>query len=107
MMTIDEKEQAAAAAFRSYLRGEGPPTVELATAPALDSWSVHVRSWPGDKHPRMLIAGEVFGHPTLADGKRIETSEVVWLDRSMEWCRTRTQVYRLEGKVIDMEGLRS
>ena len=105
MMSVDKKEQAAAAAFRSYLRGEQPPMVELATAPGLDVWSVHVRSWPGDKHPRMIIAGEVFGHPDFADGKRIETSEVIWLDRSSEWCRTKNRIYRLEGKVIDMEGL--
>jgi hypothetical protein len=103
-MTVTKK-QAALAAVRGYLRGEKPPEVEMATAPVLDMWSVHIGAFATDKHPKMFIRGEVRGHPKLSDGNAIETSEIVWLDRSMEWCRTMSRVYRLDGKIIDDEGL--
>lgn len=98
-------DQQAKAAFRALLRGEKPSQVELSTAPVLDMWSVHVGTFATDMHPKMTIRGEVTGHPKLPDGEKIETSPVVWLDRSMEWCRTRTRIYRLDGKIIDDEGL--
>lgn len=93
------KDQAARTAFQSYLRGEQPPEVELATAPKLDIWETAVVR-DGEKR-KLILKGEVRGHPSLQDNERIGTSEVIWLDRRYRWARTVNRLYVLDGRVID------
>jgi hypothetical protein len=98
-MSDDPKRQLMLSAFRSHLRGEQPQEVELATAPRLDMWEACVGR-DGDKG-RLVLRGEVRGHPSLPDGERIGTSAVVWLDRQHRWARTVNRLYVLEGRVVD------
>lgn len=99
----ETKKQAARAAFESYLRGEQPQEVELATAPSLDIWEVCFCR-RDDERRYLILKGEVRGHPSLPDNERIGTSEVIWLDRRSRWARTVNRLYRLEGRIID-EGI--
>ncbi|SRR6266508_1307145 len=78
--------------FEAYLRGEDPD--ELATAPRLDEWVPAItRALNGNRV--MTLVGLVTSHPTLTDGRRIETSPLVWLDRKGRWARTMSRVYEL------------
>ncbi len=86
-MSIDEKRLKAD--IQTYLRGEDPLGVELATAPQLEEWEIAITRSPGDGAYRMVLMGVVTGHPTIQDGQRIKaTSPVVWLDRAHRWART-------------------
>jgi hypothetical protein len=90
-MAIDEKHLSAD--FESYLRGEEPSESMLSNAPRLDQWSVATPSVPAGR--RMTLVGVVVGHPHQPDGRTIETSELVWLDRKERWARTVSRVYAL------------
>lgn len=80
----------------SYLKGEAPPPPELASAPRLQGWrAVTVRVRSDDGRLLMVLIGHVSGHPYLADGRTIHTSEVIWLDRNRQWARSWNRVYRL------------
>lgn len=104
-MSLDEKKLQAD--FESYLRGEEPPGVELATAPRLDEWEVAITKSPGDGSYRMTLSGVVIGHPTIQNGQRIRsTSPVVWIDRAHRWARTMSRLYRLEGQQIPLDGMK-
>jgi hypothetical protein len=102
-MSTDDHDENAACARRkrnieSYLRGEAPPPAELACAPRLHGWrAVIVRggSNNGRPHLLMVLIGSVTGHPHQADGRRIHTSEVIWLDRHRNWARSWNRLYRL------------
>lgn len=94
------QEGKARAAFAAHMRGIEPEPVELATAPVLDMWQAVVEEKEGDRS--LVIKGYVTGHPVQGSGD-ITTSPVIWLDARHRWCRTRTRLYRLDGKVIDEE----
>lgn len=82
----------------SYLRGEAPPPPELSLSPRLRGWrAVIVRARSDDCQQRlcMVLIGRVSGHPHLADGRTIHTSEVIWLDRNRQWARSWNRLYRL------------
>lgn len=49
------------------------------------------------EHQVACIEGVVVGHPLLGDGRRIKTSQLFCVDRSMRWIRTLSRFYRLEG----------
>jgi hypothetical protein len=102
-MSLDEKKLRND--FDAYLRGEDPPGVVLATAPRLDDWAVVVNKSPGDGTWRMTLVGNVRGHPKQPDGRKIQTSPVVWMDRMGRWARTVSRVYALEGQQIQIEGV--
>ena len=102
-MAIDEKHLKAE--FESYLRGEEPPSVELATAPRLDDWTILVSKSSGDGSYRATLIGTVVNHPTQHDGRVIQTSPVIWLDRDHRWARTASRLYVLEGQQIPIEGM--
>jgi hypothetical protein len=88
----------------SYLRGEAPPPAELARAPRLQSWQaviVRGRSDDGRLRLLMVLVGRVTGHPHIADGRRIHTSEVIWLDRNRNWARSWNRLYRLGAPASD------
>jgi len=108
MLTDDHDEDGAAARRKSevesYLRGEAPPPAELARAPRLQGWrAAIVRGRSDDGLPRLLMVliGRVIGHPHHADGRRIHTSEVIWLDRHRNWARSWNRLYRLGGPDSD------
>ncbi len=102
-MSTDDHDDNAIGAQRkrvveSYLKGEAPPPAELACAPRLQNWRADVvRARTDDDRLRLLmvLTGRVSGHPHLADGSFIHTSEVVWLDRNRNWARSWNRLYRL------------
>jgi hypothetical protein len=87
-----------------YLKGDAPEQIELTRAPTLDMWDVCVTREPNGERC-LVIAGEVRGHPTLPNSKRIETSALMWLDRKHGWCRTRSRVYVLLDGMIPIDGI--
>jgi hypothetical protein len=90
--------------MRAYMRGGQPAQVEMTRAPTLDMWDVCVtREANGERC--LTLAGEVRGHPTLPNGKRMETSAVMWLDRKHGWCRTRSRVYVLLDGAVPIDGI--
>ncbi|MEH2499575.1 hypothetical protein V1294_006054 [Bradyrhizobium sp. AZCC 1678] len=91
-MSIDEKKLHND--FEAYLRGEDPPPDELATAPRIDQWVPAISRGP-DGNYRMTLVGMMIGHPTLTNGRRIETSPLVWIDGQSRWARTMSRVYVL------------
>jgi hypothetical protein len=101
-MSMDAKKLMADMA--RYLKGGKPEQIELNRAPTLDMWEVVVTREPNGERC-IVLAGEVRGHTTLPDGKRIETSAVQWLDRKHGWCRTRSRVYVLLDGMIPIDGI--
>lgn len=101
-MVSEAKQRLAQAAFAGFMRGEEPQPVEMATAVTIDRWEAVVRVDSGRRS--LILKGDVTNHPVLGTD-RISTSEVVWLDRKLQWARTISRVYRLEGKMIDEEGV--
>lgn len=84
--------------FESYMKGEVPSLLELERAPVLETWRalfVHVAREETPKVMLLVLAGSVAGHPQHPDGTRIQTSQLIWLDRSRQWARTWNRVYRL------------
>ena len=59
-----------------------------------------------DGRPRlgMVLTGRVSGHPRLADGGFIRTSELIWLDRNRNWARSWNRLYRLSALVCNEAG---
>jgi hypothetical protein len=105
-MAIDENQLNAD--FKSYLHGEEPSESVLSNAPRLQEWSVAAPSAPAGH--RMTLVGLVTGHPYQPDGRTIETSELVWLDRKGRWARTMSRIYALgksTGTEIPIEGIDS
>jgi hypothetical protein len=104
-MSVDENDGMARLrrAFASYLKGEMPSRLELEGAPLLENWRasvMHVNRTSDPLHLILVLAGNVTGHPHLADNQTIWTSQLVWLDRHRQWARTWNRVYRL-GKPAD------
>lgn len=87
-----------------YLKGAKPEQIELTRAPTLDLWDVCVTREPNGERC-LVLSGEVRGHPTLPNGRRIETSAVQWLDRKHHWVRTRNRVYVLLDAAIPIDGI--
>lgn len=100
-MSIDDHDENATGARRkrdveSYLRGEAPPPAELSCAPRLHGWrAIIVRGGSNDGRPLMVLIGSVTGHPHHTNGRRIHTSEVIWLDRRRTWARSWNRLYLL------------
>jgi len=86
-----------------YLRGEAPPPAELARAPRLQDWRAVIVPGGSDGRlrPLMVLVGRVSGHPHIADGRRIHTSELIWLDRYRRWARSWNRLYRLGAPASD------
>jgi hypothetical protein len=108
-MSTDDDDENGAAVRRarevaSYLRGKAPPPPELACAPRLQGWRAVIartRSDDGRLRLLMLLVGRVTGHPQIADGRTIHTSEVIWLDRNRNWARSWNRLYRLGASADD------
>ncbi|MGJ4932564.1 DUF6634 family protein [Bradyrhizobium sp. HKCCYLS2038] len=100
-MSIAEKQLRAD--FESYLAGDQPQQDELARAPVLDGWEAAVSIQPNGERC-YVICGDVYGHPHKRDGERVTTSPVVWIDRDYQWCRTRSRLYRLDGRIVPLDG---
>lgn len=49
------------------------------------------------EHQVPCVEGIVVGHPLLADGRRIKTSQLFCVDPSLRWVRTLSRFYCLEG----------
>lgn len=82
----------------SYLGGQAPSPPELSCAPQLQGWRaviVRARNNNGQLRMCMVLNGRVSGHPHLADGETIHTSEVIWFDRDRQWARSWNRLYRL------------
>lgn len=101
------KEKALQIDIESYLRGEQPLQDAMAKAARIEDWApVISRGLHGGYV--MKLVGRVSNHPTVADGKVTETSEVCWLDRKSRWARTRSRLWLLgkpEGSEPAVDGL--
>jgi hypothetical protein len=90
--------------FGSYLKGEEPSPLELDRAPVLENWRaifVHAARGVDPKDILLVLVGSVAGHPQHADGTRIHTSQLIWLDRNRKWARSWNRVYRLGARGND------
>lgn len=67
--------------------GPGPSPAELADAPVLYGWA-------RDVVPTPILRGMVSGHPGIADGRHVRTSELVVTDNAT-WARTLSRLYAL------------
>jgi hypothetical protein len=76
-------------AMRAIADGYSPTERELADAPVLDGWRHDVR-------PSRILVGRVSGHPSIADGRPVVTSEVFAGD-GKTWARTLSRFWRLAG----------
>lgn len=102
LMSIDEKKLRAD--FESYLRGDEPPVVALATAPLLYQWEA--RTGRGaDGQWRLTLHGSIEGDHMLPSGAEVGTATVVWIDRDLKWARSRDRLYRLGDRVIPIDGV--
>lgn len=93
--------------IESYLRGEQPPSDKMDKAPRLEEWAPVIARGPAGGCC-MTLSGTPFGHPQQPDGKALETSEIMWLDRKYRWARTRARLWRLgeaEGREIPVDGI--
>jgi hypothetical protein len=45
--------------------------------------------------PREVIVGTVWGHPHIADGRRMHTTELIGIDEKLGWVRSLFTFYRL------------
>ena len=96
-------EETLAFDFESYLEGGAPRMFHCVGAPKLDMWRVVVKRVKSGRY-FMSISGDVTGHPGHADGSRIETSAIVWMDRKMTWCRSINRLYMLGDREITLDG---
>jgi hypothetical protein len=68
--------------------GAKPDPEDLADAPRLEEWRTATREV-------RILAGRVYGHPSIPDGRRITTSDLYAIDRTRTWARTMSRYYRL------------
>lgn len=68
--------------------GDSPSSNALASRPLLDEWSFGFL-------PTVCLVGAVHQHPLLGSRPSLYTSEVVFIDPSRTWARTRSMYYRL------------
>jgi hypothetical protein len=90
--------------FESYMKGGVPSLLELERAAVLENWQAVFVRVAREEYPTailLVLAGGVAGHPHHPDGTRIHTSQLIWLDRSRKWARSRNRVYRLGARRSD------
>lgn len=87
--TWNERLQDAREALCRIHRGEAPTPDELAAAPRLDFWCVVMAG------PLPALAGVVTGHPSLRQGAKIVTSNLLWISDDCRAARTVSRFYRL------------
>lgn len=68
--------------------GRPPDPAAMAEAPLLRRWGVIRASG-------YVLTGQVFGHPTIADGKTAVTSNLLAISREQGWARTTSRFYLL------------
>lgn len=73
--------------MQSYEDGLDPAPDDLAKAPVLQNWAFSARRV-------RAIKGDVYGHPTISDGRLSMTSEVFYTD-GRSFARTFSRLYRL------------
>lgn len=83
-----EKLEALAHDLRRMLRGDGPSSGELDTAPLISSWIAVDREVPA-------LVGKVGNHPILHGSRTVQTSEVVVWNVHKGWVRTSSRYYKL------------
>jgi hypothetical protein len=91
-VTRDDRDQSErlrelADALQAIQEGEKPVAADLAAAPLLEEWSYETRSVP-------VLAGRVFGHPTIPDGRHIVTSDLYACDGA-RWALSLSRFYHL------------
>ncbi|WP_394329843.1 DUF6634 family protein [Bradyrhizobium mercantei] len=74
--------------LRRIQSGDAPPAHILEGSPLLDRWSFGFL-------PAACLVGAVYQHPLLGNRTSLHTSEVVFIDPSKRWARTRSMYYRL------------
>jgi hypothetical protein len=74
--------------LRSLNAGAAPFEQQLQASPLLDQWSFGFL-------PAPCLIGAVYQHPTLGNRPTINTSELIFIDPSRRWARTRSRFYRL------------
>jgi hypothetical protein len=103
-MSLEEK--ALRNDIEGYLRGEEPSMDAMTKGSRIDDWAA-VISRGRDGGYVMTLVGKVSDHPAISDGKVIETSQIVWLDRKNGWARSRSRLWLLgepEGTEIAVDG---
>jgi hypothetical protein len=102
-LSIEEQDAARLQrAFESYVNGATPLPAELAQAPLLEKWRLailHINAEPLRMVP--VLVGSVTGHPQHVDSRTIRTSQLIFLDRNLQWARTWNRVYRLGERAHD------
>lgn len=73
--------------LKRFAAGKQPTEEELDEAPSLLLWTT---AW----RPALCLDGICSDHPSIESG-HVVTSEVWWIDPSLEWCRTSSRIYRL------------
>ncbi|HEY8361205.1 MAG TPA: DUF6634 family protein [Ramlibacter sp.] len=74
--------------LRRLAAGKEPSQEQVAQAPLLRQWCFH-------QQPRYVLMGTSYGHPQIADGKLIVTSEIFAVDAERQWARTLSRYYAL------------
>ncbi|WP_404555897.1 DUF6634 family protein [Bradyrhizobium niftali] len=74
--------------LRRIRAGDGPSSKVLEGCPLLDQWSIGFL-------PAACLVGAVYRHPLLGSRPSLYTSEIVFIDPSRRWARTRSMYYRL------------
>ena len=90
-MKINEVIAALEALEESSTRTPPPEPWELRLAPLIEDWIMIIV--PRDKRPS--LSGVVTGHPLIEDGKAVATSELVGINESAGWAKTKSRYYRL------------
>jgi hypothetical protein len=74
--------------LRRIQAGVAPSSEVLERCPLLDQWSLGFL-------PAACLVGAVYQHPLLGSRPSLYTSEIVFIDPSRRWARTRSMYYRL------------
>lgn len=74
--------------LRHIQAGDAPSPKILAGSPLLDGWSLGFL-------PSACLKGTVYQHPLLGSRPSLYTSEIIFIDPTRRWARTRSMYYRL------------
>lgn len=87
LATADELESLAAD-LRLLAGGIVPDAASLSTSPLMWRWGMTRRAVP-------CLDGLYYGHPSLPDGTRGQSSQVYAINRESNWVRTATRYHSL------------